>query len=97
MCKEGWCIRLGQEGDEWGWEITVGNTLKEGGTGKRGGNKDLKKEDKLGQGVGALKNGRQEVPYRLWQYINVWLSMMSGHTTNPIFFNKKNKDIQNTC
>ena len=25
------------------------------------------------------------------QYINVWLSMMSGHGTNPIFLNKKIK------
>ena len=25
-------------------------------------------------------------------YINVWLSLMTGHGANPIFFNKKNKD-----
>ena len=26
------------------------------------------------------------------QHINFWLSIMSGHVANPVFFNKKNKD-----
>ena len=47
MCKEGWYAGLGQEG----------HTLKGGGTKKRGGNKDFRKESKLGQGVGSLKKG----------------------------------------
>ena len=29
----------------------------------------------------------------LIKYVNVWLSMMSRHVANPIFFNKKNKDL----
>ena len=37
---------------------TVSNTLKGGGTGKRGGEtKILRRGSKLGQGVGALKGG----------------------------------------
>ena len=43
------CMRVGG---------TVSNTLKGGGTGKRGGEtKILKSGSKLGQGVGALKRG----------------------------------------
>ena len=29
----------------------------------------------------------------LVKYVNVWLSMMTSHVANPIFFNKKNKDL----
>ena len=45
MYKEGWCVGLGQEGVVWWWVGTVWNTLKAGGTEKRGGegNKDFKK------------------------------------------------------
>ena len=58
MCKEGWCVGLGQEGVAWGWGGTVWNTLKESGTEKRGGEtKILKMEGKLGQVVGVLKRG----------------------------------------
>ena len=43
------CMRVGG---------TVSNTLKGGGTGKRGGEtKILRRGSKLGQGVGALKRG----------------------------------------
>ena len=45
----GVCVRLGR---------TVKNTLKRGGTEKRGGETEiLKRGIKLGQGVGALKRG----------------------------------------
>ena len=45
---------------------TVWNTLKGGRTEKRGGEtKILKRGDKLGQGVGALKRGELEPPYEL--------------------------------
>ena len=59
MCKEGRCwIRMGG---------TVWNTLKGGGTEKRGGET---KGQKVGQGVGALKSwgGGLEPPYELWIY-----------------------------
>ena len=69
MCKEGQCVELGQEGVEWGWGNCL-KYLKRGWKGKKGrGNKDFKKgEDKLGQGVGALKSGGGglEPPYELW-------------------------------
>ena len=55
MCKEGWCIELGQVGDACGWG-TVWNTLKGGATEKRWGEtKILKRGGKLGQGVDGLK------------------------------------------
>ena len=48
------CMRVGG---------TVSNTLKGGGTGKRGGEtKILKSGSKLGQGVGALKRGGARTP-----------------------------------
>ena len=57
MCKEGWCVKLGQEGLCEGGG-TVWNTLKGGGKEKwRRETKILKKGGKLGQGVGALKRG----------------------------------------
>ena len=57
MCKEGWYVKLGQEGIAWGWGNCL-KYLKRGWKGKEGReNKDFKKEDKLGQGVGALKRG----------------------------------------
>ena len=44
---------------------TVGNTLKGGGTEKRGGEtKILKREGKLNQGVGALKKRGVRTPLR---------------------------------
>ena len=49
MCKEGWSVELGQEGVAWGG--TAWNTLKGGGTEKRGEEtKIFKRGDKLGQG-----------------------------------------------
>ena len=45
MCKEGWCVRLGQEGVAWGGELW--NTLEGGGTEKRGG------ETKILKGVAS--------------------------------------------
>ena len=46
---------------------TVYNSLKGDGTEKRGGEtKILKRGNKLGQGVGALKRGGLESPYELW-------------------------------
>ena len=36
MCKEGWFVRLGQEGVAWGWGELSKNVLKGGGTEKRG-------------------------------------------------------------
>ena len=45
---------------------TVQNTLKEGGTEKRGGKtKILKRGSKLGQGVGILKMRGLKPPYEL--------------------------------
>ena len=65
MCKESWCVGLGQavavrvEG-------TVSNTLKGGGAEKRGGETNiLKRGGKLGQRVGALKGGELKAPYEL--------------------------------
>ena len=55
MCKEGWCVKLGLK------EVAEGGGnypkyLKRGWYRKEGrGNKDFKKGNKLGQGVGALK------------------------------------------
>ena len=47
---------------------TVWNTLKEGGTEKRGGATKILKRGggKLGQGMGALKSRGLEPPYELW-------------------------------
>ena len=57
MCKEGWCIGLGQVGVAWG-RGTVWNTLKGGAAEKRGVETEiLKKGSMLDQGVGALKRG----------------------------------------
>ena len=51
------------------WVRTVQNTLKEGGTeSRRGKTKILKRQSKLGQGVGALKRRGLESPYELWCY-----------------------------
>ena len=57
MCEEGGCVRLGQEGFVWVGG-TVWNTLKGGGTKKRGREtKIFKKGRNLGEGVGTLKWG----------------------------------------
>ena len=57
---------------------TVWNTSKGGGTEKREGKtKILKKEGKLGQGVGALKGGL-EPPYEVYL-----LSMKDGGMLEP--------------
>ena len=56
MCKEGWSVRLGQEGVAWG--RTVWNSLKGGRKVKREGETKIFKKGaagKLGEGVGALK------------------------------------------
>ena len=65
MCKEDWCVGLGQERVAWGYVGTVWNTLK--GVEQKweeGKQRFLKRGDKLGQGVGALKGGL-EPPYKL--------------------------------
>ena len=62
----GGCVRVGG---------TVWNTLKEGGTEKRGGEaKILKRRDKLGQEMDALKKGESGTPlqnYDVYIYIVV--------------------------
>ena len=58
MCKEGWCVRLGQEEGTVYWRVsgTVRNTLKWGGIKKRGRKKFfLKKRGQGGSGSGCLK------------------------------------------
>ena len=67
MCKDGWCVKLGQDVVREG----VGNCLKylrRGWKGKEGReNIDFKKGGgKLDQWVGALKKGGLEPPYELW-------------------------------
>ena len=68
MCKEGWCVRLGQE--EVVWE--GGNCLKYlkgSGTEEGRGNKDFKNGggggEEQGQGGDALKRGGLEPHYKL--------------------------------
>ena len=54
MCKEGWCVGLGQDRVAWGWGGAVWNTLKGGGTEKKGkGNKDFKKQGGGGGQAGS--------------------------------------------
>ena len=74
MCKEGWCVKLGLK------EVAEGGGnypkyLKRGWNRKEGrGNKDFKKGNKLGQGVGALKRrrgGGLEPPYKLCYLIYI--------------------------
>ena len=68
---------LGQEGVACG--VTVWNTLKGGGTEKRGEEtKTFKRGDKLGQGVGGFKKGdwnslRNYDPIKIFMS-NSWLS-----------------------
>ena len=57
MCKEGWCVILGQEGVAWGWGGTVWNTLKGGETEKSGGQTKI-----LKRGGGCLKKWGLEPP-----------------------------------
>ena len=87
MCKEGWCVGLGQVGVTWGWRGDCLKYLKRGCNRKEGrGKKDFKKGwGKLGQGVGALKRGGLEPPYELWWLLNytikieqVWTSGEGG-------------------
>ena len=59
MCKEGWCVGLGQEEVVRGW----GELLKGGGTGEE--KKDFKKERQAGSRGGCLKKGGLEPPYKL--------------------------------
>ena len=54
MCKEGWCVGLGQEGVAWGGG-TVWNTLKVGGT-------DFKKGSYTGSRGRSLKKGGAGTP-----------------------------------
>ena len=81
MCEEGWCVRLGQEGFVWGWGGgTVWNTLKGGGTKKRGREtKIFKKGGNLGEEVGTLKWGRGAgTPFQLCHLvINTQLQIMN--------------------
>ena len=65
MCKEGWCVKLGQEGVAWGWGNCL-KYLKRRWEGKeRRENKDFKKGGKVGQGVSALKKGGAGTPLRI--------------------------------
>ena len=64
MCKEGWCVELGQEGVSWGG--TVWNTLKRGGTEKTGEEtKILKGGGQAGSRGGCIKKKGLESPYKL--------------------------------
>ena len=66
--KEGWLVGLGQEGVERGWRDCLKYLKREWNRKEGKGNKDFKKRGgggKLGQGVGALKQGRLEPPYKL--------------------------------
>ena len=66
--KEGWLVELGQEGLCEGVGSCV-KYLKRGWNKKRGGEtKILKRADKLGQGVGALKGGGTGNPLRTMVY-----------------------------
>ena len=56
MCKEGWCVRLGQSGVAWGGG-TIWNILKGSGTEKRGGETIILKMVWAGSGGGCLKRG----------------------------------------
>ena len=58
VCKEGWYVGLGQKG------------LKEGGTGKKGGETKILKRDMLDQGVGALGRGL-EPPCKLCLFVSI--------------------------
>ena len=62
MCKEGWYVRLGQEGlHEVGG--TVWSTLKEDGTEKRWGKTNiLRKRGEAGSRRGCLNKGELEPP-----------------------------------
>ena len=66
--KEGWCVRLGQEGGFVRVGGTVWNTLKGGGTEKRGKEtKDFKKERSAGLRSGCLKKKvGLEPPYEIY-------------------------------
>ena len=43
--------------------------------------------------MASLSNIRDKREISCQQYINVWLTMMSGHGTNSILLNKKKKKI----
>ena len=67
MCKEGWCVELGQEGVAWGWGGgTVWNTLKGGGKEKSGGETKILKggQEQAGSRGGCLKKRGTGTP--LW-------------------------------
>ena len=64
MCKKGWCVGLGQEGGCMRVGGTVLNTLKGGGTEKRGGETDSKKGVQGGSRGGCLKKGGAGTPLR---------------------------------
>ena len=67
-------------------EGTVENTLKEGGTEKRGGEtKILKKGGKLGQGVDALKKGELEPPCKLWSTFTLALTLMLENNVDSAY------------
>ena len=69
MCKEGCCVRLGQEGVVWGLGEVFEN-LKRGLKKKKrlGERKILEREVKLGEGVGALKREGGWNPLTNWGY-----------------------------
>ena len=83
MCKEGWCVGLGQEEVAWGWGGTVWNTLKEGGSEKAEGEiKILKRRGQAGSRTGCLKKGGLEPPHDL-SYI--WTDFISFTCFNTLF------------
>ena len=50
----------------------------------------------LKDGFTVWRQSQKEDFLPVISYINVWLSMLSGHRANPIFFNKKDKDWTST-
>ena len=75
MCKEGWCVGLGQEEVAWEW-LNCLKYLKTGYIRKdRKRNKRFKKgRRKLGQGLGALKKAGLEPPHELCY---IWTDFIS--------------------
>ena len=65
ICKEGWCVGLGQKGVA--WVGTVWNTLKGGETDKRGGETKILKRGQGESWGGCLKRdaGWLERPWGL--------------------------------
>ena len=65
LCKEGFCVGLGQDWAAWGWGRTVWNAFKTGVEQKRGGTKILRR-GQAGSRGGCLKIWVAGTPYELW-------------------------------